>query len=709
MILYKRDWIDKHPGAIADTKTTNDSFRIFAAKLVKMGVKNAAFCLALHNPRLQGVDPFDPNLTDEQLIMIGVECEQNPWYFFREIVRVPAAGAAKPVKFNANRGNMSLYWLFFNHVTTLLIQPRQTGKSLSTDVLMVWLMMVGATNTNINLLTKDDTLRVANVKRIKDIMSELPSYLKLRDRNDTNNTEKITVNANKNSYITNVAQNNPKSAYNIGRGMTFPINQVDEIAFVNYIEITLPAMLPASGAARDSAKVANAPYGNIFTTTPGFTATESGKYVYEEIYLKAFRWNELLFDVENEEELYAYIKKNSSRDCPGVLLEYNHRQLGYTDEWLAEKIASALSKGENAGADFLNIWAKGSDVSPLSKQVIKTIQDSITSDSYTEISKSGYITRWYIPEKEVLSGMLSRKLILGLDTSDAVGKDDIALCIRDSSTGETLGVGIYNETNLVTFSEWIADLIIRFSNLTLVIERRSSGVMIIDNLLRILPLHNIDPFRRIFNWLTNDCNINKVYMDTVMNVSMNRRDSSVYIKYRHLFGFATSGSGRQGRDQLYGGAFMASTKYTGNVVRDSVLANQIISLRLKNGRIDHGSDNHDDLVVAWLLPYWFLTEANNKGYYGLNTSQILSSVNNVMIEEQGGKEAIEKKAKQNKLKMEIERLVVEYKSLKNPLLANLAKNKIKHLYKQLDTSMTANLNIDAFIENIAIDKKRNSA
>ena len=247
MILYKRDWIDKHPGAIADTKTTNDSFRIFAAKLVKMGVKNAAFCLALHNPRLQGVDPFDPNLTDEQLIMIGVECEQNPWYFFREIVRVPAAGAAKPVKFNANRGNMSLYWLFFNHVTTLLIQPRQTGKSLSTDVLMVWLMMVGATNTNINLLTKDDTLRVANVKRIKDIMSELPSYLKLRDRNDTNNTEKITVNANKNSYITNVAQNNPKSAYNIGRGMTFPINQVDEIAFVNYIEITLPAMLPASG------------------------------------------------------------------------------------------------------------------------------------------------------------------------------------------------------------------------------------------------------------------------------------------------------------------------------------------------------------------------------------------------------------------------------------------------------------------------------
>ena len=112
---------------------------------------------------------------------------------------------------------------------------------------MVWLLSVGSVRSNINLLTKEDTLRVANVKRIKDIMSELPPYLRLRTRTDVNNTEKITVNSNNTQYITSVAQNNPKSAYNVGRGMTFPTNHVDEIAFINYAEITIPAMLPAQG------------------------------------------------------------------------------------------------------------------------------------------------------------------------------------------------------------------------------------------------------------------------------------------------------------------------------------------------------------------------------------------------------------------------------------------------------------------------------
>jgi len=247
MILYLNDWVNKHPGAIADLKTTNDSFKMYAVKMHKMGIKNCAFCLALHNPALQGVDPHSDDLSVEEIILIVDECSENPWYFFREVVRVPAQGVEKGVVLRANRGNISLYWLYFNHVTTLLIQPRQTGKSVSTDILMVWLLSVGSVRSSINLLTKDDTLRVNNVKRIKDIMSELPAMLQLRSKTDTNNTEKITVNSNNTQYITSVAQNNPKSAYNVGRGMTFPTNQVDEIAYINYADITIPAMLPAQG------------------------------------------------------------------------------------------------------------------------------------------------------------------------------------------------------------------------------------------------------------------------------------------------------------------------------------------------------------------------------------------------------------------------------------------------------------------------------
>jgi hypothetical protein len=139
MILFKEDW-DKpeNKSAIADYTTSNKSFVELAAKLKMMGIENYDFMLALHIPQLRGINPFSKNLTQEQIALISIEAKINPWYYFREIARVPATAGFDDVPLNANRANISLYWLFFNHVTTMLIQPRQTGKSLSTDELMVY-------------------------------------------------------------------------------------------------------------------------------------------------------------------------------------------------------------------------------------------------------------------------------------------------------------------------------------------------------------------------------------------------------------------------------------------------------------------------------------------------------------------------------------------------------------------------------------------
>ena len=67
MILFYKDWL-KYPNAIMHTKTRNRSFYIMAIKYKLMGVKNHAFMLALFDPTLEDVDPFDEeNLTDEPL------------------------------------------------------------------------------------------------------------------------------------------------------------------------------------------------------------------------------------------------------------------------------------------------------------------------------------------------------------------------------------------------------------------------------------------------------------------------------------------------------------------------------------------------------------------------------------------------------------------------------------------------------------------
>lgn len=699
MLLYKKNW-SNFPSAIIDTETKNTSFLRYARLLKAMNIENHSFCLALINPELQGVDPRSNNLTPEQIAMIIKEARENPWYIFREIIKLPPSGGSQPVDLQANRGNIALFWLFFNHVTTLLIQPRQTGKSVSTDTLMVALMYILTINTDTHLLTKDDSLRVRNVKRIKEIISYLPYYLKLKTKSDTNNTEKITVNRLGNTYLTSVPQASVKAAKNLGRGLTVAIHHIDEIAFINNIEHTLPALLASAGAARDSAHSEGAPYGNIFTTTAGYLNTDSGTFVKTNIYDKSLRWTEKLYDCEDIEELHKTIKSNSPSGELQVLLEFNHRQLGKTDAWLKGKIADALSKGEDAAADFLNMWADGGSESAIDKKLMAKINDSKVNDAYIDISSYGYITRWYLPQHEVLGdGVYKRKLVMGLDTSDAVGNDDISMVIRDAITGETVATGNYNETNTILFSKWIADWLIKYSNLTLVIERRSTGTSILDNLLLILPSKDIDPFKRIFNWVTDMSNENKEYYE-VINTPMDKRSRDVYTKYRKEFGYATSGSGKASRDNLYGGAFNASIKYTAEVTRDSTLIHQISRLIIKNGRIDHRPGEHDDSVIAWLLGYWFLSKAKNKNYYGLNNNTVLSAVNALIVKEQGGHSAIQDREEKLYIKNKISSLMKQLESDLPAYKKKVIINLIHKLNSELGDEANHDLNIDNLLEDV---------
>ena len=458
-------------------------------------------------------------------------------------------------------------------------------------------------------------------------------------------------------------------------------------------------------AARDSAKEAKAPYGNVFTTTAGFLSNDSGKYAYK-IYSDSLRWTEKLLDCQDEEDLVATIKKNSPGGKLQVLCEFNHRQLGYTDEWLKGKIADALSEGENAEADFLNKWAEGSETSPIPKELLIIINNSKIADPYTDISPYGYITRWYISEHEFKAKCPDRKLILALDTSEAIGNDDIGMVLTDATTGETVAAGVYNETNTITFSDWICDWLCEWENITGIIERKNTGVSILDNLLKLLPMRGVDPFKRLFNWVTNNYHENKTYADEVINVPLNRRNPMVYVKYRKEFGYATTGSGLQARSNLYGEAFNSRIKYTADSVRDATLIKQLNGLIKKNGRIDHKPGEHDDIVVSWLLSYWFLTKTNNLQFYGLSPRTVLATVINAMVKEQGGQEAIEEKNKQAKIKLDIENLLEQLRAENNPIKSMILSNKIKMLYLELSDTDNQNFNIQTLLDSIALEKKR---
>jgi hypothetical protein len=168
-------------------------------------------------------------------------------------------------------------------------------------------------------------------------------------------------------------------------------------------------------------------------------------------------------------------------------------------------------------------------------------------------------------------------------------------------------------------------MFIRFPNFVANIERRSSGAMILDYLLIMLPEHGIDPFKRLFNTVVQEKDEHPDRFREIMQ-PMGRRDSDIYVRYKKCFGFATSGSGAFSRTELYSTTLKNAARQAGDRVYDKKLIDQISGLIVKNGRVDHDADGHDDLVIAWLMCFWLLTQGKNLSFYGIDSKDIGADV-----------------------------------------------------------------------------------
>lgn len=710
MILFLHDW-QKFPTAVVHHQTTNKTFLRLAEIYKRMGVKNYAFHLALLQPELIGVDPHSPYLTQEQKAMISLECRYNPWYFFREVLRIPPQAGKDPVQFRANRGNIAMLWLFFNHIDVALIQPRQTGKSVSTDGLMLYLICVATVNTRVNMLTKDDQLRKANVDRLKKMRGFLPKYLDQMTDADSDNKEEITCLALGNRYTTGVGQNSESSANNLGRGLTSPIQHIDEPPFIPYVDVTIPASLASGGAARDEAKLNDAHYGTIFTTTAGKKDSRSGKYMYDMIH-RGMTWSEVLYDSNDHRELLNIITMGCRKDEKGrvrkiiVNATFSHRQLGYTDEWLAEKMSDANSFGEAADRDFFNRWTSGGLSSPLSIALNELIRGSVQEVQYTQITRDYYTLRWYIPEYEIDEYLENNEVVLGMDTSEAIGRDAISMLLVNAKTLQVVMASDINEANLIRFSSFVADFMIKHSKIVLIPERRSTGQSLIDTLLMRLPAAGIDPFKRIYNLIVDEADQRKDEFKEIQ-VDTSRRSSAFYDRLKKNFGFTTSSSGRHSRGALYSDALQMAARMGGAHVHDKTLADQITGLMVKNGRIDHSDNEHDDLVIAWLLVVWFLTQSKNLAYYGI-TSPL------VYAREYSGKGEYkepdpyeqEEREEQNAIRQEMEELLDALRGCRDDMVAMKMEYRIKTLDSRLKEHYTETSSIDALIREANANRAR---
>ncbi|AXH70782.1 terminase large subunit [Vibrio phage BONAISHI] len=699
MILFLDDW-KKYPTAIYDDTTTNQSFIRLVETYYRMGIKNHLFPLALYQPALKGVDPFSPDLTIQQHAMITAECKHNPWYFFREVSRVPAGGG-DPIQFRASRANIAMYWSFFNHIDYSNIQPRQCGKSVAADVLNNWLLNLAAYNVNIQLYTHSRSLRAENIARLKKIRDTLPGFMNYYDpRRDADNTEMLTCLALKNKYLTAVAQKDKDQAHNLGRGMTVPIFQGDEIPFCPNLKTSYPVIMGATTAAREIAHERGSFYGNLITTTAGDLLTESGRFAYKLIN-NGMPWDERILDCANIEEAHEMVRANS-RDPEALMINgtFSALQVGKTMEWLKSAISKAKGTPEDARRDYLNEWTADTTDSPLPKNVHEALRKSITERMHTDANKYNYMMYWYIPQGSILNRLDDCYTVLTLDTANMIGRDANGLVLQDLRSMEVLATSEVKEGSLTDYGHWISDLLIAYPKMTLVIEHKSSATGMIDTITSRLIAAGYDPFTRIFNQVVDQPEkYERQWQDVSQGIGL--KDYHYATKFKNTFGFNTSG---KNRDALYGQVLHRATTTCSHLVKDETLVNQLRQLVKKNGRIDHPEGGHDDLVISWLLGHWFATNARNLHFYGIPagyTQSLVRENGSVQDEDELEKLRVHKEllAKIDLLK---EQLLVE----KNEIVRQSIELKVHSLVDKIpDESARGRILDDVFKE---LEEKRRS-
>lgn len=113
-----------------DMGTTNKSFLQVAKDLRTLGIKNCYFMLEIYDISLVNVDPYavdekgNTTLTKDQIARIINECVKNPWYYLREVCRIPESGGGG-IPYKANRGNIAQTWCFLHHLDSWLSLPRR--------------------------------------------------------------------------------------------------------------------------------------------------------------------------------------------------------------------------------------------------------------------------------------------------------------------------------------------------------------------------------------------------------------------------------------------------------------------------------------------------------------------------------------------------------------------------------------------------------
>lgn len=506
-----------------------------------------------------------------------------------------------------------------------------THNTVSAQSIMFWLTYLTGQSYESHLITLKDDNRSQFVEALKGIRNNIPSYLTNVGWRDKDSGNSLTYSAfgddKKNIFRISVPQIGREAARNVGRGLTIKTRMIDEPAYINFMEEILNGAGPSTLTARANARRIGEPYGTGFITTPASKTTASGEYMYNML-MDATEWRETFFDSFNESHLYQRLIKASPVEgitSPTVGMVFNYLQLGRNKDWVKKTIDELKLSLAEAKIDLLLMWddaSKGKLFDDLTREALNEGKRGILWSQ--EVGSTGLFIDWFITPEEhtrIITGDSQTFYVVGCDTSAAQNRDACTVVIRDVMDGKVIGVGRYPIAYLMDVGEVLQTILLEIKNSLLIIERNFAHHMI-DQLLVSLPALGIDPFKRIFNQIVQDPVKYEKEMIEFKQRNFANRDSHFYLKFKHLFGFVTNA---RTRDEVYS-FIQEAVGTTGDKIYYTKLIDELVNLKEKGGRIDHENNKHDDLVIAWLLGFWFLKLGNNKSEYGIPPGISMSKI-----------------------------------------------------------------------------------
>ena len=601
-----------------DFGTKNRSFLQTAQELKTLGIKNWYICLEVKYPQLgvQDIDPWNENITAEQIGRILIESRDNVWFFIREVAKIPAKGAPAPFDPLLTRASHAAIWCYVHNLDFKLCQPRQTHKTTFIELIMVHAFTLSLNNVNIPFLHIKDSRAQDNVRMFRDYITDgLPPYMNpwLHDKR-LPGLKSLRYEAHKIGIKPMSKAASADKAMDLLRGETVYVVFADEWEYIDWVDSIMSGAAPAMHSARDIAKKTGVKTCVVLASTPGNLDTATGKAA-QKMIDNTPRFSERFYDLTPQEltEMFSDMTIGDT-EITSVYIEYHWYQLRKTEQWVLEQYEDAVKTGklDEFRRGVLLQRYRGSSKVLFRQQDVDYIIEHVKIPDYEMMIVKKYVLYVYkhnVQHVDMLSDTpffdVTIPYLVGIDVSTGSGGDNTAFVIVHPYTLQIVGElkSPFMSTNDAV--RVISELALLMPKCIFCLESNTIGKAIVA-FAEESPL-----IYRFYHDPKLDITKNGSTIDYT-KLSLEERSQN-----RQYIGTSVTPTVRNHMIEL----LKRYMRDYHQLLISRFLVDDITKLTInKNGKVEAESGEHDDIVMAYLHTIYILTYGFDLTRFGIDKS-----------------------------------------------------------------------------------------